>query len=145
MLCPGCVSHGIPQAQRVRATFPPSRVAVIGLHTVFEHHAAMRPVSLRAFLQEYRVDFPVGIDDPSRASPVPQTMRAFEMRGTPTLVLIDQIGRVRCHAFGRPDDMAVAAGIATLVSECREGRSSDQATDPMAKRLSGCDAEGCLV
>src|SRR5690606_27202227 len=58
MLCPGCVSHGLPQARRVYDTFPPEEVAVIGLHTVFEHHAAMTPVSLEAFLHEYRIEFP---------------------------------------------------------------------------------------
>ena len=36
MLCPGCVSHGIPQAQRIRDAFLASDVSVIGLHTVFE-------------------------------------------------------------------------------------------------------------
>ncbi|WP_277587920.1 hypothetical protein [Pseudomonas chlororaphis] len=52
MLCPGCVSEGLPQAQRAQATFSPQQVAVIGLHTVFEHHQAMTPVSLEAFLYE---------------------------------------------------------------------------------------------
>lgn len=40
MLCPGCVEHGLPQASRVRATFSESEVAVLGLHSVFEHHEA---------------------------------------------------------------------------------------------------------
>ena len=35
MLCPGCVTYGLPQAQRVRRAFPESEVAVVGLHTVF--------------------------------------------------------------------------------------------------------------
>ena len=48
MLCPACVHHGLPQAQRIHALFAPQDVAVIGLHTVFEHHAAMTPVSLQA-------------------------------------------------------------------------------------------------
>ena len=34
MLCPGCVRHGLPQAQRIQATFAAQDVAVIGLHTV---------------------------------------------------------------------------------------------------------------
>lgn len=50
MLCPGCVSHGLPQATRVHSTFSREQVAVIGLHTVFEHHQAMTPVALEAFL-----------------------------------------------------------------------------------------------
>ena len=35
MLCPGCVSHGIPQAKGIRQLFGPDEVAVLGLHTVF--------------------------------------------------------------------------------------------------------------
>ena len=54
MLCPGCVSHGLPQASRIASTFAPDKVAVIGLHSVFEHHDAMTPTALRAFLHEYR-------------------------------------------------------------------------------------------
>lgn len=32
MLCPGCVSHGLPQAQRILSTFGDD-VVVLGLHT----------------------------------------------------------------------------------------------------------------
>jgi hypothetical protein len=119
MLCPGCVAHGLPQAQRVAAVFPAGEVAVVGLHTVFEHHEAMRPVSLRAFVHEYRIQFPVGVDAPSDGSPIPRTMQAYAMRGTPTLLLIDREGRLRLHAFGRADDLALGAAIATLAAEPR--------------------------
>ncbi|MEZ4225709.1 MAG: redoxin domain-containing protein [Polyangiaceae bacterium] len=117
MLCPGCVLHGIPQAQRVRAAFSPEDVAVIGLHCVFEHHEAMRPVSLRAFLHEYKVDFPVAVDSPGANSPIPQTMAAYGMRGTPTLLLVDHQGRLRLHAFGKMEDLSLGAAIAMLVAE----------------------------
>ncbi|MGY3487046.1 hypothetical protein ACVW1C_004929 [Bradyrhizobium sp. USDA 4011] len=40
MLCPGCVSHGMPQARRAFELFKHSDLQVSGLHTVFEHHAA---------------------------------------------------------------------------------------------------------
>ncbi|MBX3131334.1 MAG: redoxin domain-containing protein [Polyangiaceae bacterium] len=142
MLCPGCVAHGIPQAQRVRGAFAESEVAVIGLHTVFEHHEAMRPVSLRAFLHEYRVDFPVGIDAPGSDSPIPRTMQAYGMRGTPTLILIDRAGRVRLHAFGRPEDMVVGAAIATLVAEGSQELATAAADDGM-QGGAACDADGC--
>ena len=39
------------------------------------------------------------------------------MRGTPTLILIDHEGRLRLHAFGRPEDLSVGAAIATLIAE----------------------------
>lgn len=119
MLCPGCVQHGLPQAQRIQRQFAGHAVAVVGLHTVFEHHAAMTPVSLAAFLHEYRVGFPVGVDAPTlnAGEPIPQTMRAYGMQGTPTLVLIDRNGQLRRHAFGAQDDLVVAAAITTLVAE----------------------------
>jgi peroxiredoxin len=119
MLCPACVHHGLPQAQRIHAAFADRGVAVIGLHTVFEHHAAMTPVSLQAFLHEYRITFPVGVDAPSadRHNPVPLTMQAYGMQGTPSLVLIDRNGHLRKHAFGAVEDLALGAAIATLTAE----------------------------
>lgn len=119
MLCPACVHHGLPQAQRIHALFAPQDVAVIGLHTVFEHHAAMTPICLQAFLHEYRIAFPVGVDAPSADArhSVPMTMQAYALQGTPSLVLIDRKGHLRRHAFGGEDDLLLGAAIATLVDE----------------------------
>ena len=50
MLCPGCVSHAVPQAERGHLEYAELGVTVIGLHTVFEHHAAERPLALEVFL-----------------------------------------------------------------------------------------------
>lgn len=117
MVCPGCVQHGLPQAQKIHAMFEASDVAVVGLHTVFEHHAAMTPVSLEAFIYEYRLAFPVDVDAPGADGGIPLTMAAYQMRGTPTLILIDRQGQLRWHRFGQVEDMAVGAAIATLIKE----------------------------
>ncbi|MBG0801699.1 redoxin domain-containing protein [Methylocystis sp. H4A] len=117
MLCPGCVAHGTPQAQRAHALFSDSDLAVIGLHTVFEHHAAMTPVSLEAFIHEYRLTFPIGVDQPAERGSIPVTMARYEMRGTPTAILIGRDGRIRHHGFGQEDDMALGAIIGTLLAE----------------------------
>lgn len=114
MLCPGCVSHGLPQAQQIHDLFPKEKVAVLGLHTVFEHHDAMTPVSLKAFIHEYGLRFPIGVDQPG-SDAIPKTMEAYAMRGTPTLIIIDQLGRLRANHFGRPADMQVAYEIASLI------------------------------
>lgn len=115
MLCPGCVNGGLPQAQKIAALFPSSEVAVIGVHTVFEHHAAMTDVSLEAFIHEYRLKFPIAVDLAGEDGPIPQTMAAYGMRGTPTLILIDRDGNIRRHAFGAEEDMRVGAEIAMLI------------------------------
>lgn len=117
MLCPGCVGAGLPQAKKIAATFPPGEVAVIGLHTVFEHHEAMTPVSLAAFIHEYRLGFPIAVDRPGGDGPIPRTMAAYGMRGTPTLLLVDRAGRLRQHHFGQVEDLVLGAQIAMLAAE----------------------------
>ena len=101
MLCPGCVSHGLPQAMRVHRVFSRDEVAVVGLHTVFEHHDAQGSrAALAAFLHEYKITFPVGMDAPSDSGELPRTMALYGMQGTPTLLLVDKRGRLRKHKFG---------------------------------------------
>ncbi|GAB2907281.1 redoxin domain-containing protein [Paralcaligenes ginsengisoli] len=117
MLCPGCVSHGIPQAKLIHTAFPSDKVQVIGLHSVFEHHEAMTPVALQAFVHEYRLGFPIGIDQADPADPIPLTMRAYRLQGTPSLILIDKAGYIRLHHFGQIDDLRVGAVIGQLLTE----------------------------
>jgi thiol-disulfide isomerase/thioredoxin len=116
MLCPGCVEHGLPQAKRLAERFNPTEVVVLGLHTVFEHHAVMTPAALEVFMAEYRWPFPVGIDAPD-GDGVPKTMAAYQMQGTPTLLIFDRAGRLRRHYFGRPDDLLVASEITAMSIE----------------------------
>ena len=117
MLCPGCVSHGVPQAERLHRLLKDEDAVVIGLHTVFEHHAAMTPASLDAFLYENRVTHPVGVDVHTDGDTTPATMRAYAFRGTPSLVIIDRGGHIRYHEFGRADDLEVGLMIGKLLSE----------------------------
>lgn len=143
MLCPGCVARGIPQAQRVAEVFAGAPLVVVGLHTVFEHHDAMGLASLRAFLHEYRVRFPVGVDAPDPSGdPIPQTMRAYRMRGTPTTILIDAEGRLRAQVFGAHDDLSLGAEVQTLLLEAEVQREAGEArTAPVA----GCDEGVCAA
>ena len=141
MLCPGCVSHGLPQAQRIAETFNRDQVRVLGLHTVFEHHAAQGTrAALEAFLHEYRIGFPVAIDAPAKGEgAIPQTMATYQLRGTPSLILIDRFGRLREQHFGQVPDLLVGAQIMQLVGE-REVQSPNSQPP-----LSGCDDQGCRI
>lgn len=112
MLCPACVAHGTPQAEKAHRLFRDTDLQVICLHTVFEHHDAMTPTALEAFIQEYRLTMPIGIDDPGQHSHIPATMEQFWMRGTPTSILIGRDGSILHHGFGQEDDMSVGALIA---------------------------------
>jgi peroxiredoxin len=140
MLCPGCVAHAIPQVKRIASMFREADLAVIGLHTVFEHHEAMTPVSLEAFLHEYRITFPVGVDQPGENSPIPRTMAAYGFRGTPSLVLIDRAGNIRHHGFGQEDDIALGFRLGMLMAEKAPVQSSGAVDDS-----AGCNEDGCTV
>ena len=141
MLCPGCVAHGLPQAKRVSETFSRDDVVVLGLHSVFEHNDAQgRPEALAAFLHEYRIAFPVGIDRPSEAGGVPKTMAAYRLQGTPSLILVDRQGRLRKQTFGFQEDLALGAEIMALLREER------LPTTPHPKRetsAEACGEDGC--
>ena len=118
MLCPGCVQYALPQLLRVRRAFQTDRVAVLALHTVFEHHAANRRETLETFAHEYRLDIPIGIDAPDPfGGPLPRTMAAYAMEGTPTVLLIDRAGRLRQQTLGHVEDLILGADIARLTAE----------------------------
>ncbi len=117
MLCPGCVSHGVPQALRVHKSFDSADVVVLGLHTVFEHHSVMGPDALRVFLSEYRVTFPVAVDRPVEGSSIPATMRRYQLRGTPSTLLVDRAGRLRHSVLGSLDDLTLGTHLGQLLAE----------------------------
>lgn len=142
LLCPGCISDALPQVKRLERVFGNTDLQVIGIHTVFEHHAAMTPVTLQAFLHEYRISSPVAVDLEDGTSDIPVTMRRFGMRGTPSSILIGRDGAVLHHAFGVEGDLALGARIAMALAtavpahadnpenggECTDGRCEISAT-----------------
>ncbi len=143
LLCPGCVTDALPQIRRIERGFKGTDLQVIGLHTVFEHHEAMLPVTLKAFIHEYRLTSPIGVDLADGQSDVPVTMRRFALRGTPSTVLIGRDGAIVHHAFGVEDDIAIGARIAMALSaavpatattelqnaNCSQGRCEASLTD----------------
>lgn len=140
MLCPGCVAHGLPQIETLRQTFPVEQVAVIGLHTVFEHHAVMTPEALQAFIHEYRLSFPIGVDQANPQRTLPLTMAAWGLQGTPSLLVLDRQGRLQFQHFGRIGDMALGAVLGQLLA--RRGPALS-ALAPAAGDAGGCTDSAC--
>jgi peroxiredoxin len=141
MLCPGCVEYCIPQLKRAYAYFPQDEVAVIGMHTVFEHHGAMTPEALRAFLHEYRVAFPVAVDRSGGTHDrMPRTMRRYKMQGTPTTILIDRAGHLRTQTFGHIPDLQFGAAVMALM---RESMAPSRAAESAGEPEDDGSAPGC--
>ena len=117
MLCPGCVAHAIPQARRLHEMAKTiDNLVVLGIHTVFEHHAAMTPVALEAFLHEYRVAFPVAVDRPGTDGPIPRTMAAYGLRGTPSTIVIGRDGPIARLSFGAEHDLVLGLVLGNLLT-----------------------------
>jgi hypothetical protein len=125
MLCAGCVMNATPQAVRVwehyrqhyRQSAFTNDFVLVGLHSVFEHHHVMTPEALAVYLHEFRIPFPVAVDRPGTNSPIPETMQAYDMQGTPTTLLIDRAGRLRKHQFGAESDKQLIREIDQLLGE----------------------------
>lgn len=139
LLCPGCVSAALPQVQRIERAFAHTDLQIVGLHTVFEHHAAMSPTTLKAFLHEYRVKSPVGVDAADGASDIPVTMRRYALRGTPSSVLIGRDGPIVHQVFGVEDDIVVGARIATALS------ANASPGEGGVAQAGGCDDGACAL
>ena len=115
MLCPGCIRYGLPQVQRVHRLFP--QIAVVGLHTVFEHHAVTGRDALEVFVAEFGIRFPVGIDRHDGDDTMPVTMRRYHLEGTPSTLLIDKAGRLRFSHLGAVDDLVLGVLLGQLLTE----------------------------
>lgn len=145
MLCPGCVSHGIPQATEIQKSFSHDDVQVIGIHSVFEHHDVMNLKALKAFASEYQISFPIAVDKPSGNGPLPLTMQKYQMKGTPTLIIIDKQGQIRLNHFGRASNMQVGGIIGQLVSEHFNTGIQHTSYQPATTDDKKCDDNGCSI
>ena len=119
MHCPGSLKHGLPQAARMAATFSTDEVTVIGLNTAFEDHDKQSAGALEAFIGEGGYTFPIAKDKPNGAE-LPKTMEAYEIQGTPTILVFDRQGRLRRHYLGQVDDIRLGAEVMALVIEARD-------------------------
>jgi hypothetical protein len=141
LLCPGCVSDAIPQVRRIETLFGNTDLQIIGLHTVFEHHVAMSPVTLKAFISEYRLTSPIGVDQADGRSDIPLTMQRFGLRGTPSSVLIGRDGAIIHQAFGVEDDLLLGARLALALSAPlpKKAGPNQEVTDE------ACDSGRCAL
>ncbi|WP_251357862.1 redoxin domain-containing protein [Kangiella sp. TOML190] len=120
MLCPACVQYSLPQAKRLQDKFAQSdTVQIMGLHSVFEHHAAQNPATLQAFAYENKLSFPIAIDTHQNSNgeldKIPQTMQRYRLQGTPSLLVIDAQSQLQIHHFGHLDDLTLGLELMSII------------------------------
>jgi hypothetical protein len=99
------------------------------LHTVFEHHQAMQPHSLEAFVHEYRLAFPVGVAAYEGNSLTPKTMEDWHMRGTPSTFVFAANGDLSLHQFGHVDDLPLGIFVGQLIAAVNASTRLTRAKD----------------
>ncbi len=124
MLCQGCARTSLPQARNLHASLPRGDAAVIGLHSVFEHHHVMTPEALRVFAGEYGLTFPIAIDRAREGLPIPATMHRWELDGTPTLLVFGRDGGLALRHFGHVDDLRLGLVLGQLLAHPSGGTAA---------------------
>lgn len=147
--CPGSLRHGLPQAARLAEAFNDDEVTVIGLNTPFEQTDKQDKAALESFVAEHGLSFPVALDRVNGDS-LPRTMEAYEIQGTPSVLVFDRQGRLRRHYLGQVDDLRLGAEVMALTIESRdapreqsiavERRLAAVLADPSERYHHGC---GC--
>ncbi len=119
LICPGSQKFGLPQAMRLRGSFNENEVTVFALHMPFERLDEQTPEKVEAYLNENGVTIPVALDKPN-GDGLPETMKAYELQGTPALLLFDRQGRLRRHYLGAVDDFRLGAEVMALLIEDKD-------------------------
>lgn len=119
LICPGSNNFGLPQAMRLRGAFEDSEVTVFALHMPFERLDEQTPEKVEAYLNESGITIPVALDKPN-GDGLPETMKAYELQGTPALLIFDRQGRLRRHYLGAVDDFRLGAEVMALLIEDKD-------------------------
>ncbi len=119
--CPMCNAFTGPlfvhwQNQRFKQPVSDGRLALVGVHTVFEGFDYQSKERLANYIVEKEKNYPVGHDLKRPESFVPQTMKAWGNLATPTVALVDKQGLVRFHKAGLFDHRQVADMIDDLLA-----------------------------
>lgn len=77
----------------------------------------MTRAALDAFVHEFRLTLPIAVDAHINGDSIPASMRAYQVQGTPTWVLLDKAGYLRANIFGQLDDLALGLHIGSLLAE----------------------------
>ena len=76
--------------------------------------------ALSAFVHKYQIRFPIAIDKAATSGPYSIDHEKYQLQDPPSLVLIDQQGRIRLNHFGRLSDIQVGNAVGQLLSVTKE-------------------------
>jgi len=115
--CQASLEHALPQANRLALGLDPSQVIVVGLNAPFENKAEQTQAKIEEFVLKNGLIFPIALDRALEGSEKTATMAAYELQGTPSILIFDRQGRLRRAYLGEASDIRLAAEIMALAIE----------------------------
>jgi thiol-disulfide isomerase/thioredoxin len=124
--CPGCFIYGLPEAISIHERYKKG-LAVLGLATAFEDYDKNNLENLKLLLKSgevigetkralgnlglldgdklpYKIPFPVAMDSLKNGT-MPETFEEYQLRGTPSAIIIDKKGILRQITFGQSGNL----------------------------------------
>ena len=99
--CPGCLSKGLPAISQLSKKYNKNeKVKFFAIQTVFEGFQINTKSKLKRIREKFDLDFPMAQDDGDGKGSL--VMKTFKTRGTPWLIIIDQLGKVVVSEFHIP-------------------------------------------
>ncbi len=121
--CPGCNKFSGPLMKHWQQVFADEiksgHLQMVKIHTVFEGHKYQNNDRLKAYIKEKQISLPVGLDRHKDGSHLPETMLAYNTRGTPETAVIDKDGVIRFQEFGFFEYEKVQAMIGELLAQAK--------------------------
>ncbi len=121
--CPGCNKFSGPLMKHWQQVFADEiksgNLQMVKIHTVFEGHKYQNNDRLKAYIKEKQISLPVGLDRHKDGSHLPETMLAYNTRGTPETAVIDKDGVIRFQQFGFFEYEKVQAMIGELLAQAK--------------------------
>lgn len=114
---PVCDTLGLPQIEIIDRNFSGPDVVVIGLYNHPEPITPQVVSVLDALIRDHKLSCAIGLDMPSSAGPLSETMKRYGMQGTPSTIVIDRYGRIRGHQFAPVDPLSLGFLVGLLLLE----------------------------
>lgn len=105
--CPGCHRVGFPVLQTVHKRFSNDpQVAFVAIQTTFEGHQINTADKLREVASRYQLNIPLG--QSLETDGTPAIMRQYRSGGTPWVIIVDRLGKVRFNDYHVRPEQAIA-------------------------------------
>src|SRR5690606_8791795 len=103
--CQASLHHALPQARRLAEGFDPRQVFILGLNAPFDGKPPQTIEALERFVIEHELVFPVALDRSVGTSDKTATVAAYELQGSPSVMIFDRQGRLRRAYHGEATDI----------------------------------------